>query len=200
MACVKAPGELRLVEFVAERLVIEAGAADWARTCRSCVIVATVTLTAGLAAPSPIYGRSTLEAACAAIMYWWLTKLSSRCDWNMRSATTPSCAISKYGLVSDMRNVDVHRVFDAWRTAAKQLVVEAVHPAMRPRQLPGPVACGEHRCGRVIDDVLVRKRRGLKHDGVTLRILAARDGVARRDSLGRGRRNCGSPARCRRRA
>ena len=76
-----------------------------------------------------------------------------------------------------MRSVDVHRIFYALRTAAVRLIVEAVHPAIGPRQLPGPVACGEHRGRRVIDDVLIRERHGFKNDGTALRVLAAGDRV-----------------------
>ena len=107
-------------------------------------------------------------------------KLSSRCDWNMRSA--------KHELVRErevrnrllVRHVDVLRVL---RAVERLFLIESVHPAVRARQAPGPVARRKHRRRGVIDDVLTLEADGLQFDRLTVRVLSARNRVGVRIAL-----------------
>ena len=69
-----------------------------------------------------------------------------------------------------VRHVDVLRI--GW-TAERELVVEAVHPAVGSRKLSRSVARCKHGLRGVIYFVLFRKRYRLQLDRVPLRILAA---------------------------
>ena len=133
-------------------------------------------------AASPLADRHVdgSTAACAAMTYWWATKLSSSCDWNMRSATTHRAPCRS--TVSN-RSAQRRRTPGGGRRRSGPRYRSRPCGSFVPGSFPVPSQAANIACSRMIDLILPGEAHRRELDGPALRILAARHGVRARISL-----------------
>ena len=157
-ARVEAPRKTRLIEFVAERLIIEAGGLrrpDFAILRDRRNVVARAAAAAPLAVRQ-VHARVGLCRDDVLMAHETLVQVRLKHP----VAEHPFVRHIEVRLRVALRHVNVFGIFDAARTLVVLFFVEAIHSAVGPSQRTGAVASGEHRLRRVIDHVLVRERYG----------------------------------------